>query len=151
MSNASHLRSSGRWPGRRWALQKGATDSHRKAELLSGTEERDIMSKRRRERGSNEPPTLIRRPKLTQRTVRFVENASSHSSSCRSVTEGIRRQKDSGTISGEDDVEVLQASRLPTDQVIGPQFKTWHSSRMKTGLRNRIIGRKVSFAGRERA
>jgi hypothetical protein len=48
-------------------------------------------------------------------------------------------------------LEVLRARRLPTDQVAVPQFKTWHSSQMKTGLSNRIMGRKVSFAVRERA
>jgi hypothetical protein len=88
--------------------------------------------------------------KITHRLARFLENASSHSSSRRSLAESILLQ-DLGTVSAEDDLEVLRARRLPTDQVAVPQFKNWHSSQMKTGLRNRIIGKKVSFVVRERA
>src|SRR5262249_19507489 len=75
------------------------------------------------------------------------QNAYSHSSSCRSVVEAVLMQKDLGTVSGQDGVEVLQARRLPPDHVAAPQFKTWHSSRMKTGLRNRIILFRTSLVG----
>jgi hypothetical protein len=52
-------------------------------------------------------------------------------------------RKDSGTVSGEDSVQWLQGRRYPNDQVTVPHVKSWHPSRMKTGLRNRPVGRKV--------
>jgi hypothetical protein len=48
------------------------------------------------------------------------------------------------TISGEDGIEVLQARRSPYDQATALYIKPWRPSRMKTGLRNRLIGKKVS-------
>jgi hypothetical protein len=56
-----------------------------------------------------------------------------------------------GTVSGEDGAEVPQGRRLPNAQATVPHIKTWHPSRMKTGLRNHLIGKKVSLGVRKRA
>jgi hypothetical protein len=53
-------------------------------------------------------------------------------------------EKGSGAVSGEQAVKERQARRQPTEQGTLPQFEEWHPSHMKTGLRNRRIGKKVS-------
>src|SRR5215471_13321384 len=67
-----------------------------------------------------------------------------------SVTEGILMEKGSGTVSGEHDAKEPQARRQPTDQGTLSQFEEWHPSRMKTGLRNRRIGKKVPVGVRKK-
>ena len=59
-----------------------------------------------------------------------------------SVTEGILMEKASGKVSGKDDVKEPQARYQPP-KVVLPQFEEWHPSHVKTGLRNRRIGKKV--------
>jgi hypothetical protein len=54
-------------------------------------------------------------------------------------------QKDLATVSDEQDEKEHQARNLPTDQVTLSEFGAWRPSRMKTGLRNRLVGRKVPF------
>ena len=61
-----------------------------------------------------------------------------------SVTEGILMEKGSGTVSGEHDVKEPQTRHQSTDQARLPQFEEWHPGHIKTGLRNRRIGKKVS-------
>jgi hypothetical protein len=59
--------------------------------------------------------------------------------------ECILMQKDLATVSDEQDEKEHQARNLPTDQVTLSEFGAWRPSRMKTGLRNRLVGRKVPF------
>ena len=54
-------------------------------------------------------------------------------------------QKDSGTVSGEGHVKESQTRHPLTDQGTLSHFEEWHPPHMKTGLRNRRIGKKVSF------
>jgi hypothetical protein len=60
------------------------------------------------------------------------------------IKTGIGMRKDSGTVSGG-------ARQVPKDQAMLPHIKSWHPSRMKTGIRNRLIGKKVYTLVRERA
>ena len=59
-------------------------------------------------------------------------------------------EQGSGTVSGKRDVKEPQARPQPTDQGPLPQFEEWHPSRIKTGLRNRRIGKKVSVRVRQK-
>jgi hypothetical protein len=47
-------------------------------------------------------------------------------------------REDSGTVSGE-------AWQVPKEQAMLPHIKSWRPSTMKTGLRNRLIGKKILF------
>ena len=60
------------------------------------------------------------------------------------IKRGIGMREDSGIVSGE-------ARQVLKDQAMLPHIKSWHPSRMKTGIRNRLIGKKVSVPlfGRE--
>ena len=49
-----------------------------------------------------------------------------------------RMPKDSGTVSGE-------GAQRPKDQSTVLAIQPWHTSGIKTGLRNRVIGKKVSL------
>jgi hypothetical protein len=53
------------------------------------------------------------------------------------------------TVSTEDGIEVPQA-RLSHDQATALYITPWRPSQMKTGLRNRLIGKKVSVRIRKR-
>jgi hypothetical protein len=46
--------------------------------------------------------------------------------------------------SGKRDVKEPQTRHQPTDQARLPQFEEWNPSNIKTGLRNRRIGKKFS-------
>jgi hypothetical protein len=59
-------------------------------------------------------------------------------------------QKDSGTVSGEDHVKEPQTRHLLTDQGTLSQFEEWRPPHMKTGLRNRRIGKKVPLQVRKK-
>src|SRR6516225_8988887 len=50
--------------------------------------------------------------------------------------------KRSGTVSGKHDVKEPQTRHQPTDQARLAQFEEWNPSQIKTGLRNRRIGKK---------
>jgi hypothetical protein len=59
-------------------------------------------------------------------------------------TESSSNSKRLGTLSVAG-IKVLQAKDLPKDQLTVQPFKAWHPPRMKTGLRNQPIGRKVAI------
>jgi hypothetical protein len=59
-------------------------------------------------------------------------------------TESSSKSKRFGTLAIAG-IKVLQAKDLPKDQVTVQPFKEWHPPRMKTGLRNQPIGRKVAI------
>jgi hypothetical protein len=65
-------------------------------------------------------------------------------------TEVILMEKGSGTVSGEHDVKEPQARPQPTDRVTLPQFEEWHPSHIKTGLRNRRVGKRVAVRIRKK-
>src|SRR5215468_9473421 len=88
---------------------------------------------------------------LPQSPRRRAEPGSSALNWNPSVTEGILMEKGSGTVSGEHDAKEPQARRQPTDQVKLSQFEEWHPSHMKTGFRNRRIGRKVPVRVRKKS
>ena len=52
-------------------------------------------------------------------------------------------EKGSGTVSDKHDVKEPRTRQQPPHAKL-PQFEEWHPSRIKTGLRNRRIGKKVS-------
>jgi hypothetical protein len=53
--------------------------------------------------------------------------------------DGINMRKRSGTIS-------VEASPMPKNRVMLPHIKSWRPSRMKTALRNHLVGEEFSFA-----
>ena len=67
-----------------------------------------------------------------------------------SVTGGILMEKGSGTVSDKHDVKEPRTRQQPPHAKL-PQFEEWHPSRIKTGLRNRRIGKKVSARVRKKA
>jgi hypothetical protein len=58
-------------------------------------------------------------------------------------------EKDLGTVSGEHDVKEPQTRHQPIEVALA-QFEEWHPSHMKTGLRNRRIGTRVSVRVRKK-
>jgi hypothetical protein len=52
--------------------------------------------------------------------------------------------KGSGTVSDKHDVKEPRTRQQPPLAEL-PQFEEWHPSHIKTGLRNRRIGKKVSI------
>src|SRR5271166_374417 len=58
--------------------------------------------------------------------------------------DSIPTSKRLGTLASEG-IKMLQARDLLNDQVTVQPLKVWHPSRLKTGLRNHPIGRKVSI------
>src|SRR5258707_11135318 len=58
--------------------------------------------------------------------------------------DSIPTSKRLGTLASEG-IKMLQARDLLNDQVTVQPLKVWHPSRLKTGLRNHLIGRKVSI------
>jgi hypothetical protein len=59
------------------------------------------------------------------------------------VTAGILMEKGSGPVSGEHEVKKPQTRQQPIEVTV-PQFEEWHPSHMKTGLKNRRLGKRVS-------
>jgi hypothetical protein len=51
-------------------------------------------------------------------------------------------EKGLGTVSGKRDAKEPQARDRPT-KAVPPEFEEWHPSHIKTGLKNRRIGKKV--------
>jgi hypothetical protein len=58
-------------------------------------------------------------------------------------------EKGSGTASGKHDAKEPQARDRLTE-LVPPQFEEWHPSHIKTGLKNRRIGKKVSVQTRKK-
>src|SRR5215469_2344638 len=63
------------------------------------------------------------------------------SSQKRSSSRINRMRKRGGKVPGE-------ARQLPKEQTVPPHIKSWQPSRMQTGLKNHLIGRKVSLVVR---
>jgi len=84
------------------------------------------------------PPT-VRRARITHSQMETVS------------TGGILIEKASGIVSGEGDAKEPQTRHQPPVQARLRQFEEWHPSHMKTGLRNRRIGKRVPVRLRKKA